>query len=103
MRTCNTKEEKECVTSTVIPYNKCPPPCEGLYMDFEKSEETLREDMVAKNENFMQKYKDYTRFKGNSTEEAEESEENNDEGGYTYLLNNHKKLFLLFYKYLSSR
>ena len=52
-------------------------------MDYEKSNATLREDMAAKNENFMQKYKDYTRFKGNSTEEAEESEENNDEGGYT--------------------
>ena len=38
--------------------------------------------MAAKNEYFMQKYKDYTRFMGNSSEEAEESEENNDDGGY---------------------
>ena len=82
MRTCITKEEKECVTTTLIPYNQCLPPCEGLYLDFEQSEAKLREDMAAKNEYFMQKYKEYTRFMGNSSEEAEESEENNDDGGY---------------------
>ena len=50
-------------------------------MDFERSEASLREDMAAKNEYFMQKYKDYTRFIGNSSDEDGESEEN--EGGYT--------------------
>ena len=51
-------------------------------MDFERSEASLREDMAAKNEYFMQKYKDYTRFIGNSSDEARESEEN--EGGYNF-------------------
>ena len=37
--------------------------------------------MAAKNEYLKQKYKDYTRFIGNSSEEAEESERNNDDGG----------------------
>ena len=50
-------------------------------MDFDVSEASLRADMVAKNEYFMQKYKDYTRFIGNNSEEAEESDENIDDGG----------------------
>ena len=49
-------------------------------MDFDVSEASLRVDMAAKNENFKQKYKDYTRFIGNSSEEAEEPEENVDCG-----------------------
>ena len=65
----------------MIPYNQCLPPCDGLYLDFERSKATLRVDMAAKNVYFKQKYKDYTRFNGNSSEEAEESERNNDDGG----------------------
>ena len=64
-----------------MPYNQCLPSCNGLFLDFERSEATLREDMAAKNEYFKQKYKDYTRFIGNSIEEAQESEINNDDGG----------------------
>ena len=37
--------------------------------------------MAPKNEYFKQIYKDYTRFIGNSSEEAEESEKNNEDGG----------------------
>ena len=40
--------------------------------------------MAAKNQHFMQIYKDYTRFIGNSSEESEESEDNGGIGGYTF-------------------
>ena len=71
-----------------MPYSdkQCPPPCEGLYLDFENSDANLRVDMIAKNDYFMQKYKDYTRLIGNSSEDAEESEEDIDIGGYQYVL-----------------
>ena len=41
-------------------------------MDFERSEVNLRKDMAAKNEYLMQKYKDYTRFIGNSSKDYRE-------------------------------
>ena len=70
--------EKDCVNKIVIPRSdkRCLPPCEGLFLDFERSEEKLREDMVAKNAYFMQKYKEYTRTIGDS---GNKGKEDNDE------------------------
>ena len=89
-------EEKKCVKGIVMPFSQCPPPCEGLYLDFERSEANLREDMAAKNDYFMQKYKDYTRLIGNSSEDAEESEEGINGGGYTYVVFSYRKKDVLF-------
>ena len=76
-------EDKNCVAEIVIPFsdNRCLPPCEGLYLDFERSEANLRDDMAAKNEIFMEKYIGYTRLIGNVSEESEESEDNSENGG----------------------
>ena len=76
-------EDKNCVAKIVIPFSdkRCLPPCEGLYLDFERSETNLRDDMAAKNDIFMEKYKSYTRLLGNVSEESEESEENSVDGG----------------------
>ena len=47
-----------------IPHDedKCLPPCEGVYLDFERSEASLRDDMTVKNQYFLEKYRNYTRF-----------------------------------------
>ena len=59
---CISKEEKECVRSTVIPFKSCLPPCEGLHLDFERSSATLRKDVRDRNKFFMDNYLNYIRF-----------------------------------------
>ena len=45
-----------------LAFERCLPPCNGLYVDVERSPAEILEDQKAKNVYFEEQYKKYTRF-----------------------------------------